>query len=252
MSHREYVRIVPGADTAVLFIHGIVGTPRHFDSRLPLVQLVPEKWSVYSLLLPGHGGSVEDFSNSTMQQWKDYVWKTFESLAQTHRRVILAGHSMGTLFALQLAAEKGEKIPFLFLIASPICPQVSLAAIIHAIGLIFPHSHGDPKIRAAMGACGSVKLTKKLWKYLPWLPNLIALLQEAGRTKKILPHLQTKTLVFQSRRDELVARRSAKFLRRIPGVQLVELEQSTHFYYTDPDTRLVQRSFVDACREAQQ
>lgn len=122
MPHREYIRLVPGADTAVLFLHGIVGTPRHFDSRLPLVQLVPETWSVYSLLLPGHGGSVEDFSVSTMQQWKDYVWKTFDALAQTHRHIVLAGHSMGTLFAIQLAIEKGEKIPFLFLIAAPICP----------------------------------------------------------------------------------------------------------------------------------
>lgn len=252
MPHREYIRLVPGADTAVLFLHGIVGTPRHFDSRLPLTHLVPENWSVYSLLLPGHGGSVEDFSASTMQQWKDYVWKTFESLAQTHRRVILAGHSMGTLFALQLALEKGEKIPFLFLIAAPICPQVSFAAVTHSIGLIFPHSHGDPKIREAMGACGSVTLTKKVWKYLPWIPNLIALLQEAGRTKKILSRLQTKTLVFQSRKDELVAHRSAKFLRHIPGVYLVELERSTHFYYSDDDIRFVQRSFVDACREVSQ
>lgn len=252
MPHREYIRFVPGADTAVLFLHGIVGTPRHFDSRLPLTHLVPKNWSVYSLLLPGHGGSVEDFSASTMHQWKDYVWKTFDTLAQTHRRVILAGHSMGTLFALQLALEKGEKIPFLFLIAAPICPQVSFAAVTHSVGLIFPHSHGDPKIREAMGACGSVTLTKKVWKYLPWIPNLLSLLQEARRTKKILPQLQTKTLVFQSRRDELVARRSAKFLRHIPGVYLVELERSTHFYYSDDDIRFVQRSFVDACREVSQ
>lgn len=251
MSHREYVRIVPGADTAVLFLHGIVGTPRHFDSRLPLVQLVPENWSVYSLLLPGHGGSVEDFSRSTMEQWKDYVWKTFDGLAQTHRRVILAGHSMGTLFALQLAMEAGEKIPFLFLIASPICPQVSFSAVIHALGLIFPHSQGDSKIRAAMSACGSVTLTKKLWKYLPWIPNLWNLMLEARKTKKSLPQLRIKTLVFQSRHDELVARRSAKYLKPCACVQLYELQQSTHFYYSPEDTRLVRQTFADVIREVQ-
>lgn len=249
MPHHEYIRLIPGADTAVLFLHGIVGTPRHFDSRLPLTHLVPEDWSIYSVLLPGHGGKVEDFSASTMQQWKDYVWKIFDSLAQTHRRIILAGHSMGTLFAIQLAIEKGEKIPFLFLIASPICPQVSLSAVSHSIGLIFPHSHGDAQIRDAMSESGSVTLTRKLWKYLPWIPNLLDLLSEARRTKKSLPQLQTKTIVFQSRRDELVARRSAKFLQNCPCVQLYELEYSTHFYYSPEDTQLVQKAFSDALQE---
>lgn len=249
MPHREYIHLVPGADTAVLFLHGIVGTPRHFDRRLPLTHLVPENWSVYSVLLPGHGGRVEDFSASTMQQWKDYVWKTFDSLAQTHRRIVVAGHSMGTLFALQLAIEKGEQIPLLFLLAAPICPQVSFAAITHSLGLIFPHSHGDPQIRSAMSESGSVTLTKKVWKYLPWIPNLLTLLSEARKTKKSLPRLHAKTIVFQSRRDELVARRSAKFLQNCPCVQLYELEHSTHFYYSPEDTQLVQQTFSNALRE---
>ena len=252
MPHREYVRIVPGADTAVLFLHGIVGTPRHFDSRLPLTHLVPENWSVYNVLLPGHGGSVEDFSASTMQQWKAYVWKIFDRLSQSHRRVVLVGHSMGTLFALQLAIEKKEKIPFLFLIASPICPRLSIGAISHLLGLIFAHPHGDPKIRAAMASSGSVALTKKVWKYLPWIPNMCALLEESRRIKKLLPHLQTKTIVFQSRHDELVSCRSAQYLYQCSCVQLSTLEKSTHFYYTNPDIRIVQQAFSKACREVKQ
>ena len=36
MIHQEYVRKVPGADTAVLFIHGIVGTPNHFTDLISL------------------------------------------------------------------------------------------------------------------------------------------------------------------------------------------------------------------------
>lgn len=252
MPHREYVRIVPGADTAVLFLHGIVGTPRHFDSRLPLVHLVPESWSVYCLLLPGHGGTVEDFSRSTMGQWKDYVWNIFDALAQTHRRVILAGHSMGTLFALQLAVEKGERIPLLFLLASPICPQLTISAMSHCLDLVFPGKHGDPALREAISASGSVRLTKKIWKYFLWIPNLLALLWESQKTKKLLPELTVKTVVFQSRKDELVARSSAKYLRRCPCVQLYELEHSTHFYYTDSDARRVQQAFADACAEVAQ
>lgn len=63
-----------GADTAVLLIHGIVGTPYHFRDLLPVV---PETWSVYHLLMDGHGGSVEKFARTSMEKRK----------AQVNRRV---------------------------------------------------------------------------------------------------------------------------------------------------------------------
>lgn len=249
MFHDEYVRMVPGADTAVLFLHGIVGTPRHFDSRLPLVEIVPENWSVYSLLLPGHGGSVDAFSAFNMDDWKKYVWKTFDRLASTHQKVILVGHSMGTLFSIQLAIEKGDRIPFLFLIAVPICPQVGMEAVKHSVGIIYPNLHGDPKIHRAMNAASGVQPTKKLWKYIPWIPNFLDLLGEARKTKNLLPQLHTKTIVFQSKDDELVSRRSERYLSECQSVELSVLADSTHFYYTGAEIRMVQQAFMKACNE---
>ena len=212
MPHSEYIRLTADADTAVLFLHGICGTPRHFDSRLPLTHLVPESWSVYSICLPGHGGTVDDFSQSTMKQWKEYVWQTFDRLSQTHCHVVLVGHSMGTLFSIQLAMEKGERVPFLFLLASPLCPRVSFACVRHLTGIVFNYHPGKHKIQDAMHTTVGITTTRKLWKYLGWIPNFWSLLGECRRTKKALPHLKTKTFVFQSRRDELVAFRSSKHL----------------------------------------
>jgi esterase/lipase len=105
MIHQEYVRKVPCADTAVLFIHGIVGTPNHFTDLISLVELVPESWSVHNVLLDGHGGNADDFADTSMEKWKNQVHAAFDSLARTHRRVVIVAHSMGTLFALQLALE---------------------------------------------------------------------------------------------------------------------------------------------------
>ena len=68
MKHKEYKRIVPEAETAVLFIHGIAGTPNHFKDFLPLV---PKEFSVYNLLLDGHGGKTEDFSKTSMKKWEN-------------------------------------------------------------------------------------------------------------------------------------------------------------------------------------
>lgn len=251
MPHREYIRLVPDADTAVLFLHGIVGTPRHFDARLPLVHLVPENWSVYTVLLPGHGGSVADFSAATMQQWKQYVWKTFDSLAETHQRVILVGHSMGTLFALQLAMEHRENVPFLFLIAVPLCPQISLASVTHSWRLIFAGNRGLNEKQNAMYQCGSVTLTRKLWEYIPWSRNFLSLLAEARNTKNSLPLLQTKCVAIQSQHDEMVSRRSSKFLKECSCVQCYELQESTHFYYSPEETQFVQNTFLELIREVE-
>ena len=50
MEHKEYKRLVPGAETAILLVHGIVGTPDQFDRFIPLI---PEGVSVWTLLLDG-------------------------------------------------------------------------------------------------------------------------------------------------------------------------------------------------------
>ena len=138
---------------------------------------------------------------------------------------------------------------WVFLLASPICPKVGVSAVQHSVGLVFPNPYGDPKIHRAMSNSGSVTLTKKVWKYIPWIPNLWDLLTEARKTKQLLPKLQTKTIVFQSKFDELVSRRSESHLKQCPNAKITVLANSTHFYYTGPEIRMVQQAFLDACRE---
>ena len=66
---------------AILFVHGILGTPRHFAPFLPYV---PASWSVCNLLLEGHGGSVRDFSHAAMAQWKQQVHAALDALLTEH------------------------------------------------------------------------------------------------------------------------------------------------------------------------
>ena len=73
--HKEYKRIVENSPKALLFIHGILGTPNHFD---PFMPLVPENLSVYNMLLDGHGKSVRDFTKTSMEKWENQVARTKE------------------------------------------------------------------------------------------------------------------------------------------------------------------------------
>jgi esterase/lipase len=246
MDQSSEIRIVENAKTAVLFIHGILGTPRHFSHILPLVSFVPDHVSYYNMQLPGHGGTVGDFSRSSMRQWKDAVWKVFDQLAQSHEQVVIVGHSMGTLFALQLATEYPEKVPLLFLIAVPLRPWVSWQGIQCCMRATFGCAREDHPAEMAIVRAGGTKLTKKLWCYIPWAPHMISLLIDAHRTVQLLPLLQTKTIVYQSKQDEMVSLRSGKILAKYEPVRLSTLPDSTHFYYPPEDMKFVCTAFTEA------
>ncbi len=193
MSHKPIIHPVDGADTAVLFIHGIVGTPDHF---LPFLPLVPKDHSVYSLLLEGHGGSVKDFGRASMDKWKSQVSTAVEGILSTHRRLLICAHSMGTFFAIDAAIAHPDRVAGLFLLAVPLKvhlpPATIRAQLSAALGLAKPGS-------AAMAIVNdsSVTLTKNLFAYLPWLPRFVELLREAGRIKKQLPALAVPESVKQ-------------------------------------------------------
>lgn len=72
MPHSSYIRAVPGSRCAVLFLHGILGTPRHFDF---LLESVPADWSVYNMQLDGHGGTLRDFTGSSMTRWQTGLFR---------------------------------------------------------------------------------------------------------------------------------------------------------------------------------
>lgn len=250
MAHEETVRLIPNAKTAVLFMHGIVGTPEHFRKLLPLEDLVPEEWSVYNVLLPGHGSSVRDFGRSSMKQWKQYAWSIFRKLADTHEQVMLVGHSMGTLFSIQMALECPEKVCGLYLIAVPFRVGLKLFGMINLMRLTFGKldSH-DPLQAATRTVCGT-EPTWMLWKYIPWLPRMCELIGQMHGTAKLVGNLSVPCVAYQSQRDELVSNRSGKILEKCGRVEVHNLFGSTHFYYSPEDIDTVQRRLAEFIKTA--
>lgn len=247
--NREYKRIVPGAKVAVLMIHGICGTPNHFRALLPLQDQIPKEWSVHNMVLDGHCKGVKDFGNSSMKKWQDHAKEAFLELSRSHEKVVLVGHSMGTLLSIQLSLQFPEKVAFLFLIAVPLRVGIQYFGVRN----ILRHVRGkldmsDPLQAALPQVCG-IRMTRKWWKYGCWLPRFLELVHQMHRTGRLLPQLTVPVIAYQSHTDELVSTRSRKMLEKSGKVEVHELQQSTHFYYSPEEIALVQRAFAESSQK---
>ena len=239
MPHSPSFRDVPGSDTAVLFVHGILGTPDHFLDLLPLI---PESWSYANLLLPGHGGSVRDFARASMVSWRDAVTEGLDRLAQTHRRLLLVGHSMGTLFCINEALHRSDKVAGLFLLAPPLYPMLTLTATRQSLQVSFGQKRSTAALQAAYDAC-SITHTKKLWQYLGWIPRFTELFQAARMARMEITELTVPVVAVHSQHDELVSRRSCRVLENADCATLHTLPSSGHFYYPPEDLATLQSLF---------
>lgn len=237
MLHEPMIRRVPGSKKAVLMIHGIVGTPNHFRFLLPLV---PADWSVYNILLDGHGGGVRDFSRTSMAKWKQQVAHQLDSLLAEYDELILVGHSMGTLFSIQEAVRRPEKIRQLYLLQVPLWPHLHpkliLQAPLGALGIVTRDS------QRMMDDCG-IRLEWQLWRYLGWIPRFLELFRECAATRAILGQLTVPCTCYQSKKDELVSNRSAGELQKHPHIHTVILPNSGHFGHDGEDLKLLQQDF---------
>ena len=231
MEHKEYKRIVPEAETAVLFIHGIAGTPNHFKDFLPLV---PKEFSVYNLLLDGHGGKTEDFSKTSMKKWENQVDFTVSDLLKTHEKIIIVAHSLGTLLAIEQAV-KERRIEKLFLLAVPIKLFVKPVALFSAFRIYLGKVPESNEKLVAMKNCCGIELSKNLLKYLGWIPRFLELFGKIGETRKIIGNLKTDCMIFQSLGDELVSKKSIKYLEEKTSASINVLEKSGHYYYEKND-----------------
>ncbi len=248
MPNRETVRIVPDAKTAVLMIHGICGTPNHFRALLPLENAVPADWSLYNIVLDGHCEDVPAFGKTSMKKWKAQTESLFEALCDTYENIILVGHSMGTLLSVRQALRRPEKVRLLFMVAAPTPPFVRLSAASYAVGLAFGIKKEKAPVYNAMAVACGMKLTPKLWRYIPWIPRMVELLRECSAVSKLYKDLQVPCIAWQSEKDELVARRSIKVLQKCGRVEVHTLPNSTHFYYTEAGQKQVVDSFCNACK----
>jgi len=89
-------------DTGVLLIHGYLATPE--EMRGLAEHLAQSGLRVHAPLVAGHGTSLEDFGNTSWQDWHESVEIALRGLQEKCANVFVVGLSLGGLQALHLAA----------------------------------------------------------------------------------------------------------------------------------------------------
>ena len=237
---QEFRRIVPAADTAVLFIHGIVGTPRHFDDLIPLL---PDTVSIHNLLLAGHGGSARDFARASMREWEAQVEAAIATLAETHPHIYLVAHSMGALLSIEAALHHKE-VEKLFLLAIPLRIALTPAMVGNSWKVYRGKIAADDHAALAAQRCCGVAQTKNPLPYLGWIPRFWELFSKIRAVRKLLVKLTVPSLAVQSMQDELVSPRAMDDLRRNPHITLLPLPHSGHYYYPPADKEALHEAFT--------
>jgi esterase/lipase len=178
-----------------------------------------------------------------MKKWKEQVDSTVEYLAQRYEKIVIAAHSMGTLFSVNEGIKYRDKVKALFLLSIPLEIGVKPVAIKNSLKLIFDKEENFDEITMAMKKGCSIDLDRRMWNYIGWVPRYAELLVEVAKTKEILPMLDIPTYIFMSRHDELVSVKSDKYFNTNPEITYFLLEESCHFYYSPHDMELLMREF---------
>jgi esterase/lipase len=102
----------------------------------------------------------------------------------------------------------------------------------------------DPVQASTYHAC-SVAPTKKVWKYLAWIPRILELFKQMHRVSAQLPQIRVPLIAWQSQIDGMVSNRSASALQTVPTAEVHLLNKSSHFFYDPEETERIRSRFRD-------
>ena len=237
--HSELKRLVPGAQKAVLFIHGINATPRFFDEY---VAALPAEVSVHNALLPGHGGTVRDFGRHSAQEWEAHVRAALTELCATHRQVYIVAHSLGTLLALREAARGELPIAGMLLLCVPLRIWSKPSAWPGKLAKGLSKS-GAEELRT----CYGTEPDWRVWRYVGWIPRYAELFALSREARQAVRRVQTPTMALMAGRDEQVSRRSEQCMAGNPAITVGRMAQSSHHVFTQEDRAMIRSAMLTMC-----
>ena len=232
------------ADCAVVFIHGFMGSPNQFTDLAEAVYNIGCTYA--SVLLPGHGGGVDEFTKFGVCDWQRHVQNEIDKIKRDHEKIFLVGHSMGGLLALNASLVKDNNISGVVLIATPLKTYfLNPKSLLRKLRLLLLPKNNE--IKSAYIKSNSVA-AKKFWYFPLAVKPVINFYRLVGQTKKRLAEIMVPVCMFYSKNDETVSYKSAGILyEKLSGTQktVVSLDKSWHAFYVEDERRIIEGKLVE-------
>jgi len=238
-----------GAECIVIFIHGFAEGPEQFKNFLAITS--EHGCSIATLLLPGHGGTGKEFAQTPRKEWQDFVDKEIEKYSKEYKRIILAGHSMGTLLSFLAYDRFSDNISGIIALNSPLYLLVKPMAIRNNLKIGFCKNLPDDDPAWGALRASSVKHCSTL-TYISWAPRLLDLFALMRQTRKVLERINIPTLIVHADKDELISSKSVRvYGKKIKPEyrRIVRLPDSSHFICRGKDLEFLQREYADFIRQ---
>jgi carboxylesterase len=233
----------PGAGISTLLIHGLTGTP--FEMRYLGERLAARGVRVRGVKLAGHAGLPEELGPVGYDNWYESVVNGLEDLRQYGEPIAVVGLSMGAVLSARLAADQGESVAGLAMLAPafflPRSTSVALRGLRSVLGSIteriYLHNPGASDIHDA--AARSIHPNCRL---MP-LTAPMKLLDLSAVVRPMLPRITQPALVMHARRDHTCPmRKNVDYVMKHLGSvekRAVELEESYHVITVDSEKERV-------------
>ncbi len=233
----------------VLVIHGFTAT---LDSVKPLAAPLAALGIPVSMpLLTGHGcPSPEALRGVRWGAWMADAERAFQALSEEVERIIVIGHSMGALLALNLAAKHQKEVDSLVL-AAPALKLVSLLAPGRPLHFAAPLVSRIIRKWELKNDADSQLPAGRLPHY-PWAPTdaIVSFFDLLQSTTAILGRVNVPVLILHNRRESTVLPESAEML--FSGIatapaekSVVWLERSGHQVFCDCEQEKAVGTIVD-------
>jgi carboxylesterase len=233
---------VGGSGPAVLCLHGLTGTPA--EVRAPAELLAHDGFACVGPLLPGHGTTPEELAATPWQAWTECAERTFDILAETHRRVYVLGLSAGGVVGLWLAARR--PIAGALILAAPLRLTPLYNALVRSLHRMLRSVPREPKVYDS-----DVRARLPGYRRMP-LPAVAQLLQLQLRVERNLPNVTAPLRLLYSVHDPTVPFWNAALIKRLAARAHTTVEtvhRSLHIITVDVERMHVASWVVERLRE---
>jgi carboxylesterase len=243
LGHGDMEMFAEGRAPAVVAFHGFGGTVA--ELRPVLDAIAGTGYAVDAALLPGHGTRVEELQDQTFDTWVDASRRRMNAERQKHGRFVLFGFSLGSLIALQLAAEHPEGLAGLVVLgnALTLAPLMNVPFTLwQRLGRELPDAYlgkpraGDLVDESAMGSLVTYDRHP--------IRSAFEVYRAGPRVRRVVGQVRCPTLVMHGRRDIVCSWKNAKWLTEHVGTRDVSVrifERSAHVLCCDGERDEVSR-----------